>query len=480
MKISRLLQPSLLACALLTANSALAAPSFVNGLAIDAITSDAFGSGGNTGRLGFFSDIYYNPTTNEWWGLSDRGPGGGTLNYDTRVQRFSLNVDMNTGAISNFAVVETIKFNSAGSALNGLAPSPTSNLSNSFDPEGVVVNPANGNLLVSDEYGPSLYEINRQTGAIVRKFTTPSNIIPRDASTGTANFADDTGNTAGKRGNRGFEGLAISPDGKFAFAMLQSSMLDEGGSSGTSARIVKFDMNTGSAVAQYAYQMNTSAAGRGTSALVAINDHEFFVLERNNRGVGVGATFNTADKAVYRIDLTGAPDVSNVDLDQSNPCGQTNCFVTKSSKVIDLDADTLAALGNKSPEKWEGLAIGPKLNDGSYMMLAGTDNDYSVTQNASGTQFDVYFDFTQADPYSASIQCPLNQTTGCFKTADFNTPALLTGNYKMVPGILHSYKISATDLGNYMAPVPLPPTAFLMLSGLAGLIAVQRRKKTAV
>lgn len=477
MKLSQILRPAMLASAIVVANSALAAPLFVNGIAIDAISSDAFGSGGNVGRLGFFSDIYYNPTTRDWWGLSDRGPGGGTLNYDTRVQRFTLDVDMNTGAISNFAVAETIKFYANGSALNGLAPNPTSNLSNSFDPEGVVVNPKNGNLLISDEYGPSLYEINRQTGAVVRKFNTPANIIPRNTNTGTANFSDDTGNTAGKRGNRGFEGLAISPDGNFAFAMLQSSMLDEGGSSGTSARIVKFDMATGNAVAQYAYAMNTSAQGRGTSALVAINDHEFYVLERNNRGVGVGATVASPDKAVYRIDIAGAMDVSSVDLDQPIPCGQTSCYVSKSSKVLDLDANTLAELGNKSPEKWEGLAIGPKLNDGSYMLLAGTDNDYSVTQNANGAQFDVYFDFSQADPYAASIQCPLDQTTGCFNTSN-NSAALLTSNYKMVPGVLHSYKIDASELGNYVAPVPLPPTLALMLSGIAGLFVVQRRRKT--
>lgn len=40
---------------------------------------------------------------------------------------------------------------------------------------------------------------------------------------------------------------------------------------------------------------------------------------------------------------------------------------------------SLAALGGVSPEKWEGLAIGPRLDDGSYLVLAGTDNDYSVT-----------------------------------------------------------------------------------------------------
>ena len=34
----------------------------------------------------------------------DRGPGGGTISYDTRVERFSLGVNPATGAISNIAL----------------------------------------------------------------------------------------------------------------------------------------------------------------------------------------------------------------------------------------------------------------------------------------------------------------------------------------------------------------------------------------
>ena len=68
-------------------------------------------------------------------------------------------------------------------------------------------------------------------------------------------------------------------------------MLDEGGGSGSINRIVKFDTSTGLAVGQYAYAMKRSSQGQGMSALVAINDHEFFVLERNNRGVGIGLSW---------------------------------------------------------------------------------------------------------------------------------------------------------------------------------------------
>ncbi|MCV2420064.1 esterase-like activity of phytase family protein [Paucibacter sp. DJ2R-2] len=448
--------------------AAQAAPSFVNGLALDGAALDlSGGSSVNNGRLGYFSDIYYDSNRNEWWGLSDRGPGGGTLNYNTRVQRFTLDVDFNTGAISNFKIAETVVFQSAGQGLNGLAPNPKNQLGLAFDPEGVVINPRTGTFLISDEYGPSVREFSR-SGELIRTFNTPANLVPRNAATGVANYADDTGNTAGKRTNRGFEGLAISPDGKYAYAMLQSAMLDEGGGNGSVNRIVKFDISTGDAVAQYAYQMKRSGQGQGISALVAINDHEFYVLERNNRGVGVGAEFATADKEVYRIDLSGATDVSGLNLSTGS-----YTKVSKSGQILDLDANTLAELGGKSPEKWEGLAIGPKLANGNYLILAGTDNDYSVTQNAGGEQFDVYFRFADANPYASSIQCPLGTVIGCTGAAS-SVPQ--DGSYRLLPGVLHAYTISESELGNYTAPVPEPSSWALMAGGLLALGGLARRR----
>jgi hypothetical protein len=444
------------------AGGAWAEPVFVNGLALDGGMLDrSGGQDANTGRVGYFSDIYYDPHRGQWWGLSDRGPGGGTLNYGTRVQRFSVKIDKKTGAISDFRIRKTVLFtDESGASLDGIAPNPTSVLGNSFDPEGFVVNPRDGHFLVSDEYGPSLYEFDRD-GKLLRRFATPANLVPRNASVtpSVPNFAGDSGNTAGKRTNRGFEGLAISPDGAFAYAMLQSAMLDEGGGDGVCNRIVKFDTESGEAVAQYAYQMETAGQGRGISALVAINDHEFLVLERNNRGVGVGADFSPPIKVVYRIDLNGADDVSAVTF-AAGACPEGKVTKTTTMPFLDLAANTLPELGDKVPEKWEGLAIGPRLKDGDHLMLAGTDNDYSVTQNAVGAQFDVYFRFMDADPFATSIQCPLGATTGCFSTADladddevdtvFDLPT--DGSYRLLPGVLHAYRVPQADLGDYIVP----------------------------
>lgn len=473
------------AVALVLSGSALAAPAtstfqFVNGIALGGGTQDLSSGSTFDRRAGFFSDLYYDPRRNEWWGLSDRGPGGGTLPYETRVQRFTLDVNPSSGAISNFRIVETVKFTNARSALNGLAPNPSGVLGNSFDPEGLVVNPRTGNMLVSDEYGPSLYEIDR-SGAVVRRFTVPANLVPRAGAAVDYNAAPPT-LTAGREGNRGAEGLAISPDGRFAYMMLQNGTIQDGWTAaarGQYTRIVKYDLETGEPVAQYAYQLESTGQGRGISAIVALGNDRFLVLERNNRGLGVGATLAGPDKNVYEIDLAGATDVTGIALPTSGALPAGFAAVQKVAKVGDLDANTLAAFGNRSPEKWEGLAIGPRLADGSYLVLAGTDNDYSVTQNGSNVQFDVWFDLARAamdpayDPYASSIQCPIGLTTGCFLTSNANLAATWSASLELLPGVLHAYR---ANIAGYVAPVPEPGTLGLLGAAFAlGGLSLRRR-----
>ena len=443
--------------------------SFVNGITVAANTLDLTTGSTVDRRFGMFSGLFYDPIRGDWWAIGDRGPGGGTLSYDTRISRFTIDVNRATGAISNFQVQQTIKLSNAGGTLNGLAPNPITSVGRSFDPEGVVINPVNGNILIADEYGPSIVEFNR-AGVEVRRFTVPANLVPRNAA-GTPNFASDAGNTLGRAANRGFEGLAISPDGRFVYATLQSAMLDEANRNGLYSRIVKYDMTTGVAVAQYAYKFESTGQGRGVSEIVALGNDKFLILERNNRGVGIGADFATADKNVFQIDLSGATDISSIILAGGVlPAGVIPAL--KSAQIIDLDATTLASLGFKSPEKWEGLAIGPKLDNGKYLILAGTDNDFSVTQNGSNVQFDVWLNFLDADPNGASIQCPIGLTTGCVFTSGGAATAL-TSAYSLLPGVLHAY---SADINGYVSVVPEPSEVSLVMIGL-GMLAVGARRR---
>jgi hypothetical protein len=175
------------------------------------------------------------------------------------------------------------------------------------------------------------------------------------------------------------------------------------------------------------------------------------VLERNNRGLGVGANLSSPIKQVFRIDIAGATDISGTSL----AAGCDDVKVDKSAMWLNLAANVPAELLGKVPDKWEGLAIGPQLRDGSRVLVAGTDNDYSVTQDGSNEQFDVYFRMSDLDPYAGSIQCPLDSTSNCFRTAD-NTSVVLPGDgsYALLPGVLVAYKVPAADLPGFVPAVP--------------------------
>jgi hypothetical protein len=165
---------------------------------------------------------------------------------------------------------------------------------------------------------------------------------------------------------------------------------------------------------------------------------------------------------VFRIDLTGATDVSKIDLD--DPSATYTGVVKQSlSPWLDLAAastladPSLAAMGGISPEKLEGLAIGPRLADGSYLVLAGSDNDYSITQNASATQFEVFFNPNPPASQSKRIQCDLGGVfANCTVINADGTPGgpvpagFDTTGYRQNPGVLHAYKASRADLSGFV------------------------------
>lgn len=489
---------SLLTLAMLIAATPAGAATLVSQFAVPNGTDLSGLPGAGLSRLGGFgSDLSYDAASNVFYGMSDRGPGGSVLPYAPRLQSFSLDIDRTTGAINGFQLQGTTLFTQAnGVAFNGLNPlllnGSSRVLGASLDPEGLARLP-NGNFLVADEYGPSVLEFN-PNGVLVRSFATPANLVAQTA-TGATNFVDGRPAIAsGRQDNRGFEGLTVSPDGATAYAVLQDPLVNEGrnganadGRFSRNVRIVAYDVATGQSTGQFIYQLESVAdingridgtandfgannQGRsiGVSAIQALANGTLLVLERDNRGLGVDDPTSSApvgSKRLYRIDLAGATDVAGLSLAGTNDLPAGVRPVTKAATPFIDIAAALRAMGLTTPEKLEGFAFGPRLADGSYTLILATDNDFSVTQNGSGTQFDV----CTSGAGGTSSQVALG--AGC------PTGTSLIANY------IYSFRVGEAEYAQLTgaSAVPEPATwASMMLGfGVVGA-ALRRRRRVAV
>jgi hypothetical protein len=267
-----------------------------------------------------------------------------------------------------------------------------------LDSEGVRVSNDGQFVYTSDEYGPYVNEFLRATGQRVRSFRLPdsfyvSNLSPMGA-------VEISGNTSGRVANKGMEGLAITPDGNTLVGIVQNALIQdaaEGGAAANLLRIVTIDRATGKVTHQYAYLLTT---GSGVSEIVALNNHEFLVDERD--GKGRAAQNKAKVKQLFKIDLNGAVEVSDMD-------GLT-AAANAVSKTLFLDiVNVLTANGistTQIPAKLEGVSFGADVTwNGNtlHTLWVANDNDFRLeVDDGSGNiipnpnQFFV-FGFTDAD-----------------------------------------------------------------------------------
>lgn len=245
-----------------------------------------------------------------------------------------------------------------------------------LDPEGVRVSADGRSVFISDEYGPHVYQFDRASGRRIRAFTLPEKFAVKNQS--PVGDSEISGNTAGRVANKGMEGLAITPDGSTLVGAMQSPLLQDGGTAQPYTRIVTIDIRSGY-VNEYAYELtnigSSSKPKYGTiSEIVAVNDHEFLVDERDGKGLGDDST--AAVKRIYRIDLRGAQDVSGL----AGADKLSGRAVPKSlflDVVAVLNAHGIA--GSEIPAKLEGLAFGPDVTISGgvrHTLFISNDNDY--------------------------------------------------------------------------------------------------------
>ncbi|MDQ0624538.1 hypothetical protein QFZ39_003813 [Paraburkholderia graminis] len=248
-----------------------------------------------------------------------------------------------------------------------------------FDPESVRVSNDGESVFISDEYGPYVYRFDRRSGRRIDTYKLPDTFAVSTLSPiGSNEIAQ---NTTGRVANKGMEGLAISPDGKTLFGAMQSPLIQDGGTDGAFTRIVKIDVRSGKTT-QFAYPLTnigTTAKPKypTISDVVAVNDHELLVDERDGKGLGDNST--AVFKRVFHIDLANAQDVSNTS-------GQAGLAPYAVQKTLFLDVVAqLTAHGynaNDIPAKLEGLAFGPDVVVGGvkkHTLFIANDNDFIGT-----------------------------------------------------------------------------------------------------
>jgi Esterase-like activity of phytase len=147
--------------------------------------------------------------------------------------------------------------------------------------------------------------------------------------------------------------------------ILQAPTVQDGSKSKL-LRIVTIDVATGT-THEYGYELST---GSGVSEIVALNDHQFLVDERD--GAGVGGDPGIGVKGFYVVDLDGATDITNLDATDAL------ADVVPKTKLVDF-AGLLTDAGIPVPSKIEGLAFGSDVMvDGKveHTLYVTNDNDF--------------------------------------------------------------------------------------------------------
>ena len=166
------------------------------------------------------SGIAYTGQGSRFIAVPDRGPNANPYNAavdDTtsfQARMHEIDIAISGSTVTPTVTKTTLFSNEAGVPLTGLSSgfdATNSSASSRFDPEGVRVSRDGQSVFVSDEYGPFVYQFDRNTGRRIRVLNVPAKF--KIAAPNSRGATEISGNTSGRVSNRGMEGLAITPDG---------------------------------------------------------------------------------------------------------------------------------------------------------------------------------------------------------------------------------------------------------------------------
>ena len=375
--------------------------------------------------------------------LPDRGWNtSGTFDYRARLNKLSIAFkprEASAPAIEDRqrSVVATLTdtillTDAAGEPLTGLDPTEggirrgangfpdlpqAANGRASMDAESLVLLP-DGGFFIGDEYGPYIYRFSA-AGRMVAAIRPPEAFIPKrkgrdhfsSNNPGPGAVPPDPRNPeTGRQNNQGFEGLSLTPDGRFLVAALQSATRQDGGASFETrqyARLLYYDivdLDPPKLIREHVVRLPVFEGVEGKkqvaaqSELLALDETRFLLLCRDsNNGYGMKGVTSRYRK-IELLDVSQATNIAGSPFDGTVPVAPNgklaDGIVPATLKpFIDLnDNSQLSKFGlhngepndrNNLSEKWEGMALVPALDPAhprDFFLFVVNDNDF-MTQN---------------------------------------------------------------------------------------------------
>jgi hypothetical protein len=357
---------------------------------------------------GVGSDLWHGPGDGPgiYWMITDRGPNGqikvaGKNRRTFPVPEFTpfiLQVKAENGVLT---ILQAIP-------ITGFAPVGVTGLSNNtrdevpFDCSAQVALPFNqhgldseglvrttdGTFWVADEYSPSILKIEA-SGKVLARFV-PFGLTPATVTSGYQTIEALPAILGLRKINRGFEGLALSPDQRTLYAVVQSPLSNPSkavGDASRNTRIIAFDIASQTVIGEYVYRLQpstefgeTDPAEMKVSSMAMLDQHRTLVLERTDKVA-----------KIYEVDLRSASDILGSSWDSTSTIpaleGLDETGLAQGG-VRTLSKNLVAVLDSADgyPQKIEGMTV----LDGKTIAVAN-DNDFGLgtfTADASCTLID--------------------------------------------------------------------------------------------
>jgi hypothetical protein len=300
--------------------------------------------------VGGLSALDYDPVDKLWYALSDD-------RSDINPARFyTLRMDVSEAGLSTPVLQSVLPLRQADGTFypNSKQPHDRGNVTQGGpipDPEGLRFNPRTRTLLWSSEGNvrlglPPFVREMTLDGKHLRELDTPSML--RTLAPGV-----------GPRNNLGFEGLALSPDGRQVWSAMEGPLHQDGpeptlSAAGGPCRLTCYDYASGRAVRQIAYVPDAvplaplvpgGYVDNGISEVLMLDARQMLVLERSY-SLGKGNSLR-----LYQIDVTQG--TNTLDVAQLHP----GPFVASPKTLLANFSQT----GLDRLDNTEGMAWGPLL-----------------------------------------------------------------------------------------------------------------------